>query len=302
MKRLLPILLPALLFSIAGLSQGCSDAGFCSLKYHATQGEKDLKNSLSIGNVSGGADGNTFVNGTYISYRRVLKKDLFWDTRITANYASGSLATNFNIGDLFTNISLRLAGDSKKDRSVQLLGGLKIPLSAANDKAGGKPLPMAYQSSLGTWDALLGLQYKVKNWEFTNAWQIPLTMQNRNSFFKEYSLSSDFPSTNKFGRRPDLLLRAAYQLNKLAPNFSLRPNILAIWHLGEDTYEDISSKRQPITGSSGLTLNANIIGTYRINAKNSIELSLATPFLVRDIRPDGLTRSYTAGIEYRVSF
>ena len=75
-----------------------------------------------------------------------------------------------------------------------------------------------------------------------------------------------------------------------------------IYHLDEDSYEDIFSKRQQLNGSKGITLNANIIGNYRINNRNSIELSLAAPFVVRDIRPDGLTRKFTAAIEYQFSF
>ncbi|MFV8337123.1 hypothetical protein ACNQF7_13715 [Flavobacterium sp. RSP29] len=51
-----------------------------------------------------------------------------------------------------------------------------------------------------------------------------------------------------------------------------------------------------------MTINGNIIGAYAINTKNSIELSLATPFVVREVRPDGLTRKFTAGIIYKVSF
>ena len=291
-----------LLISLYTMAQGCSDAGFCSLKYHASTEENKSKNSITIGNVSGLADGKTFINGTYLTYKRELSRNWNWDTRITANFASGALANNFNIGDVFTNLSYQVFASKSSGRSLQLLGGIKIPLSGANDKASGKPLPMAYQSSLGTWDALLGLQYRVKEWEFTNAYQIPLTGQNKNTFIKEYSTTSDFPTTNKFDRKADVLLRVAYEIKTRSKQFNLKPNILAIYHTGKDSYEDLFSKRQVLNGSEGLTLNANIIGNYRFNVRNALELSLATPFLVRDIRPDGLTRKYTVAIEYQYSF
>jgi hypothetical protein len=280
-------------------AQGCSDAGFCSLKYTASGSNK---NSIAVGNVTGVTDGQTFVNGSYISYARQLSKRILWDTKFTANYASGQLANNFNAGDVFTNISIAAWQNKTKQKSFTALAGVKIPLTAANDKAGGKPLPMAYQASLGTYDLLLGGSLRINKWEFTNAWQIPLTGENKNTFFEEYSVSNDFPTTNKFKRKPDVLLRAAYNVKKTGSKFSFKPNILAIYHLGKDSYEDIYAKRKQLQGSDGLTLNANVIAKYTINKTNSIELSLAAPFMVRDVRPDGLTREFTAGIEYKISF
>ncbi len=278
-------------------AQGCSDAGFCSLKYGGSS-----KSSISVGNVSGVADGQTFVNGSYISYARQLSKRFVWDTKLTANYASGELANNFNAGDVFTDIAINAWQNKAKQNSFTALVGVKIPLTSANDKAGGKPLPMAYQTSLGTYDLLLGGSFMLNKWEFTNAWQIPLTTQNKNTFIEQYSVSNDFPSTNKFKRKADVLVRAAFNIKKPGSKFSFKPNLLALYHLGKDSYEDIYAKRQVLEGSDGLTLNANVIAKYAINKANSIELSVAAPFVVREVRPDGLTRAFTAGVEYKISF
>ena len=78
--------------------------------------------------------------------------------------------------------------------------------------------------------------------------------------------------------------------------------MLAIYHIGEDSYEDIFAKRQTLTGSKGLTINANIIANYSFNNRGNIDISLATPLVVREIRPDGLTRKFTIGIAYMFSF
>lgn len=292
--------IPFIMAAANSQAQGCSDGGFCSLKYHADVAA--AKNSVAVGNVSGVGDGSTFINNTYITYTRALSKNIFWDTKVTANYASGSLANNFNMGDVFTNVSLKAWQSPSKLNVLSFLGGVKIPLTQANDKAGNKALPMAYQASLGTFDLLLGGSYKLNKWEFTQAWQIPLTKENKNSFIKEYSVSNSFPSTNKFQRKADALLRIAYNIHKRESKFSFKPNLLAIYHLAEDSYQNIYAKRQTLDGSKGLTLNANIIGKYMFSKKQSIELSVAAPFVVRDIRPDGLTREFTAGIEYKISF
>ena len=78
--------------------------------------------------------------------------------------------------------------------------------------------------------------------------------------------------------------------------------MLFIYHLGEDTFENQFSQRETIEGSDGLTINGNLITSYQLNKRSALELSLATPFLIREIRPDGLTRGFVAGLNYRVSF
>jgi hypothetical protein len=289
-----------LIFSVQySYTQGCSDAGFCSLKYHVASLKK---NELTLGSSVGVTDGATFINNSYLNYTRLLNKNLFWDTKVTANYASGSLANHFNIGDVFTNLSYNFWKNKRNSASLSLLAGIKIPLSDANAKAGNNPLPMAYQASLGTVDLLTGVSYKVTKWQFSHALQIPLNKENKNSFLKEISGVNDFPSTNRFGRKADMLIRAAYIIKKPASKISIHPAILAIWHLGEDEYEKMNGKREVLQGSNGLTLNANIIGRYTFPKQKSIELSLATPFVVRDIRPDGLTRKFTATVEYKIPF
>jgi hypothetical protein len=282
-------------------AQGCSDGGFCSLKYHA--GGDAAKNSVAIGNVIGGGDGNTFINTTYIAFTRQLHKNVYWDTKLTANYASGALGSNFNVGDVFTNISVAAWQSPSQTKAFNFLAGVKIPLTQANDKARNLPLPMAYQSSLGTFDVIFGGSYKTNNWEFTQAWQVPLTKQNKNTFIKEFSTASkDFPSSNNIQRKADALFRVAYNFKREKSKFSFKPNILAIYHTGEDSYENTVGKRELLKGSQGLTLNLNVIAKYMLTQKQSLELSVAAPAVVRDIRPDGLTRTFTAGIEYKISF
>lgn len=293
------LLVTGICFACFVKAQGCSDAGFCSLKYHAAGA---AKNSIAVGNVSGFTDGNTFVNSSYISFSRRLGENVNWDTKLTANYASGSLANNFNAGDILTSFSFSAFKDKLNKSNLGFLGGLKIPLTAANDKASGKPLPMAYQSSLGTYDLLLGADYNVNKWEFTQAWQIPLTQQNKNTFIQQYSVSNDFVSTNKFHRTADALVRVAYNIKNKTSKFLFKPNLLAVYHLADDSYEDIYAARKKLAGSKGLTLNANVIARYSVARMQQLELSVAAPFVVRDIRPDGLTREFTAGLEYKISF
>jgi len=148
----------------------------------------------------------------------------------------------------------------------------------------------------------LGTNFKFKNWDFNAAVQIPVLNINKNSYFKEYSGTDDFPSTNLFERRSDALFRTTYSIKTPNKKFIFKPNVLFIYHLGEDSFENVFGVRESIVGSDGLTINGNLASLYVINEQNSIELSLATPFLVREVRPDGLTRSFVAGFTYKYLF
>ena len=77
---------------------------------------------------------------------------------------------------------------------------------------------------------------------------------------------------------------------------------MPIYHLINDKYTDEFNVEQEITGSQGLTLNGNIYLDYEINRKNKIQINMGMPFIVRDSRPDGLTRSFIANLEYRIKF
>jgi hypothetical protein len=107
--------------------------------------------------------------------------------------------------------------------------------------------------------------------------------------------------TNEFERKGDLVARVSYRF-KTGERFSIRPGLLGIYHVANDTYADDNKIRRPVNNSAGLTLNANLFVDYKLKQGNGFELSLGTPLIVRDQRPDGLTRKFVASVEYQFSF
>ena len=79
---------------------------------------------------------------------------------------------------------------------------------------------------------------------------------------------------------------------KLNSRLKLTPSILPIYHLTNDKYTDESNIKTEIKGSRGLTLNGNLYLDYEINSKSVLQLNLGMPFVVREVRLDGLTRSF----------
>jgi hypothetical protein len=98
-----------------------------------------------------------------------------------------------------------------------------------------------------------------------------------------------------------VLLRVSYPV-QLTKNLQLTPGFLPIYHLMNDSFVDDASMRQELNGSQGLTLNTTLYLDYLVNENHSFQINMGSPLLVRQSRPDGLTRSFVATLEYRFRF
>lgn len=310
MKQLISALLSG--FLLAGSTtllnaQGCSDAGACSLygiKYSAAQGETSqypVAHELQVGVTFGIGERDTRNAAALLGYKLQWQKNAL-SIRITSAYSNGELGSLAGLSDLFVSYTRSLKAKTKWQPA--LTAGLKIPLSDAGSGKEGLPLPMPYQPSLGTTDLLLGLQLKNEGFIGAIAYQQPLTGQNKNRFLPSlYPSPSEgrrFLPSNKLDRKADVLIRGGYEFN-ISKQFLLQPAVLGIWHVSNDSYEDLNGVRQTLQGSDGLTLNLQLSLTRKI-ANGGIEFVVAAPVAVRDQRPDGLTRSWVAGITFRSVF
>lgn len=282
-------------------SQGCSDAGFCtinSFKPNSIDSSKTLDNQINIGGFIGLANYDILVYGSYLEFKGQLNKHVGIDAKLTTLAQSGNEISVFGFSDIFINANYKL--NQKTKMSI----GVKVPLHKANMRYQNIPLPMDYQKSLGTFDLIVGIGYEIKKIQFVAAVQQPLS-QNKNQFFGSLyhidSKLSTFQSTNKFQRSGDVLLRISYPLN-INSKLKLTPSILPIYHIKNDKYTNEFNTQLEIKGSKGLTLNGNIYLDYEINNYNALQFNFGMPFIVRDKRPDGLTRSAIASLEYRIFF
>jgi len=299
MKKIISIVL--LMLSVGKMQgQGCSDAGICSINHGFQTEEKQFKNTLEFASIYSVGEADVVYFSPYLAYTKRFDDRFSFTAKVTYATSHGSFGTRSQFGDAFIIGNYTFKEERLKQWSA--LVGLKFPFTASNLKINGYSLPLDYQSSLGTVDLFLGMNLHYKRWDFNGALQLPIVNLNKNSYFKEYGGTNDFTSTNLFKRQSDALLRATYAVKTTNQKFTFKPNVLFIYHLGEDTFENIFGQRESIKGSDGLTINGNLITSYRLNKQNLLELSLATPFVVRDIRPDGLTRSFVLGLQYQYSF
>ncbi|HEV8287205.1 MAG TPA: hypothetical protein VGQ09_23010 [Chitinophagaceae bacterium] len=311
MKKLLKSFLPIsilLSFLTKTNAQGCSDAGICTL--HSIKNNTKNKNAgdykpnalvFELGFGKGEDDISYFTPS--LEYTRQLTKLNSFTAKLDFSYINGHLANVAGLGDLF--LSLNHQFDTKKLISKSVIIGLKIPFDHAGLSKNNIHLPMPYQTSLGTFDFIAGFNFFYKSFGATLAWQQPLTKSNRNEFLpSEYpsnSYAQEYLPSNQFGRKADALIRLSYNRD-VSKRFSVRPSLLGIYHLANDTYLNESKLRKEIPDSKGLTLNGNLFFNFKMNKRGEFEIALGTPFIVRDARPDGLTRSFVSSLEYKIGF
>lgn len=290
-------------------AQGCSDAGFCTLNNFKpattavvfdsllTQ-TTNYSNQIKVGASVGKADMNIIAIGFYLEYNRQLNNQLSVDAKVTGLSQNGQNISTTGISDAYLNLNYRPI------TNLGFTGGLKIPFSQGNNKINAVSLPMDYQYSLGTYDILFGVSYTIKKFQLVAALQQPIT-QNQNGYLAEIhlpgSIYGGYTSTNKFKRAGDVLLRGSYPF-KIGEKFTISPSVLGIYHLTQDKFTDINGVQQSITGSEGFTLNGVVFIDYALNEKSALQLNIGTPFIIRKVRPDGLTRAFVLTLEYKHKF
>jgi hypothetical protein len=306
MKKIILVVTLFIILEGSLLAQGCSDAGVCtihSIKNNTGTGDDNKDNDIAVGFAFGKGERNISYYTPYIEYTRSLNSRTSLTAKASFAFISGELANTSGLSDLF--VSVNHAFDTKGKWQKSFIAGLKVPFDRSDIIKDGKHLPMPYQTSLGTTDLVLGINYNRNAFGITLAVQQPLKSINGNNFIPENypanSLAQKYLPTNEFSRKGDALLRFSYNY-KLAEKLSVRPSLLGIYHLANDSYLDANKIRMNILNSNGLTLNGNLFLDYSFNNGSGLELSVGTPFIIREKRPDGLTRSVVASIEYRFSF
>lgn len=299
--------------SSKSFSQGCSDAGFCSVGELKSElpDSTEYKNKMGLTPVIGIGEDNTFIFTPTLQYDRQLNKKWSIQTKFTVNYASGNLGSTFGLGDLIQSCSYNIRSNRKI--KVSFTAGVKVPLSNSNQKAGGRSLPMTYQSSLGTLDAIAGIGLKFHQFKAALGLQAPLTnlyapngRRSANGFLSsewDSIQASPYPSTNGFVRAADVLFKIEYNW-KLNKQFALTPGLLSIYHLAKDKYQETKSTEtlRSIKGSEGLTINFTLVAAYQITKRLKTSLTFGVPLVVRTVRPDGLTRRFVLGPEISYQF
>lgn len=304
------LLLPLILLSITNNinSQGCSDAGVCTI--HSIKGNviekpgmKETHHEITLATGYARGERGTDIYTLQLEYILRLKSDFSVSGKMNYNSIKGELGKISGPGDVFLSIEKGFAAEKKWKKFA--FAGFKIPLGDVNKKNNGLSLPMVYQPTLGTTDLLAGVSLTNKYWGISLAYQQPMNNPNGNGFLQSQypamHTARNYPSTNRFSRKADLVTRISRNFIT-SRNWTFQPGLLGIYHTGTDTYQDETGRQISINGSAGLTLNALLNLQIKTGVKSNIAFSAGTPLLVRAERPDGLTRKFVLSLEYAFRF
>jgi hypothetical protein len=299
------------LFSNNSNAQGCSDAGVCTMGApHLYTGDSTQASSLEpsvlnykLSQSIGLGEQSTIHLLSVAELNWKISDALYAQVKLPYLFNIGNLATTHGLGDV--SLSATIVKRINSYSAFNSIVGFKIPLNNSNQKIDAKPLPMPYQTSLGTFDGILGFVYQYKNWNFTTAYQKVLISNNENSFLANSADWINNADANKyfasynFVRGDDAILKAErnFMLNK---KWSAVPSVLAIYRVNKDRVKDSLSKvESDLPNSDGLTLNVIGNASYQLKNNKAIDLSIAFPLIVRQVRADGLTRSLIASVSYK---
>jgi hypothetical protein len=278
--------------------QGCNDAGMCSM------GDLDGK-ALGNGNefntqisyVFGLGEQQSLINTIVFEQRfPVFNKRGQIFVQLPFNYIYGNLGQTYGLGDV--SVGLNYTYLSKDDLRASFLIAAKLPPNASNKTIDGKGVPMVYQTSLGTYDLALGASLFYKKWQLGIGYLKPLS-NNKNYFdpdeWPDNADAEDYIPMQDLARGDDVMLRANRFFYTKKNRFNA--GLLALYRLQKDRVTQ-NDERVSLENSDGFTLNINL-GYYKVlKNKDAVSLSVSAPLITREVRADGLTRTFVIMFTY----
>lgn len=284
-------------------SQGCSDAGFCTVGTLSPMNPLDssFQHSARLTFSYGAGEQST----AHIHIIPELKLGLIRNNEVQIKipyiYVDGDLGTNSGVGDLSLSTSQVLHSAERSSFSATV--GFKIPTGSTNKSLNNLSLAMPYQTGLGTFDLILGASYWYRNWRLSVGYQTILDDSNINSYLNSNGRTESersYFNSNMLKRGDDALLRV--ERNFEWKNLNLSIGLLSIYRLQKDEIINATGLSESLKGSDGLTLNLTAGIDYELSDKSALGLLFGSPLIVRDVRSDGLTRAYVVSFSYQYRF
>jgi hypothetical protein len=298
--------------SINAFSQGCSDAGFCTMGAMKPDQPYNKRIALKLRSME-----LSFYRGTTtlapIVYVATADLNFSLNSRNSfqvklpyqAVSGEGTLATTSGLGDISLCYTRSMFRSDQFD--INMSFGGKIPSNHSDKSVDGLPLPMYYQTSLGTYDVISGISLINRKWLFATGIQIPLN-KNRNDFLWGAWSSSDkdpneikeYPKSKALLRGIDVMFRVERNFRFSKFNFSL--GLLPIYRVTNDEITNALGEREKPDGARGLALSGISTLGYNFNVRSGIKLLVGRKFVQREENPDGLTRHSVCSITYNYRF
>lgn len=302
-------LLVAVFAATHSIAQGCSDAGFCTMGAMKPDQPFNKKVQLKLRSME-----ISFYRGTttltpiiYVATADMnfsLTSRTSFQVKLPYQMVKGRLANTSGLGDISLCVTRNLFTSEKFD--INLSVGGKIPTNASDKSTNDLPLPMYYQTSLGTYDLITGISLISKQWLFATGIQHPFNKNNNQFLWKDWEGTDEEAYINRYNqakelkRGTDVMLRVERNWRLSRFNFSL--GALPIYRINRDEITNPAGSRIKPDKAYGLALSGIFTAGYKFNVRSGVKLLLGRKIVQRETNPDGLTRHFVSTISYVYRF
>lgn len=313
--RSLGVLVFFLFASFPAWSQGCSDAGFCTMGAMKPDQPYNKRVELKLRTVElsfyrGTTSLSPLIYVANLDFGFSLNSRNAIQVKVPYQWVNGSLGNTASIGDLSFCYTRNIFSSDRFDLNASV--GAKLPTNNSNLMAGPNSLPMYYQTSLGTYDFIAGISIINRKWLFATGIQIPFN-RNGNQFDWNRWQTSDpeklayvqlYPNSTELQRGVDVMLRV--ERNFRLSRFNFTAGLLPIYRITADEITNFQGARtsQDSKGNvaKGLALSWIITTGYNFNVHSGVRLLVGHKIVQREFNPDGLTRELVSSLSYTYRF
>ena len=306
-----------LLLSVMVFSQGCSDAGFCTMGAMKPDQpyNKRLKiklRSIEFSQYYGHTHFNNKIRVSTLEANIGLGSNYIFQAKVPYQIAQGHLGTFQSLSDVSLSLTRNIVRSDAFD--INLTVGTKLPGNDGNkQQIDGKSLPMYYQTSLGTYDLIFGASMVNRKWLLAAGYQQALNANHNGFWWDEWKGDADesyirkYAQSNNLKRGKDVMVRV--ERNFRFSRFNASIGLLPIWRITKDEVS-IPALGPPKTegpttrvkGSDGLALSGIYTLGYNFNVKSGVKLLVGNRFIQRPKNPDGLSREGVVSFTYSYRF
>ncbi len=297
-------------------SQGCSDAGFCTMGAMKPDQpfNKKIKVKLRSMELSFYRGTTTLTPIVYVATADMnfsLNSKTTFQLKVPFQHVEGRLSKTSSLSDLSLCFTRNIYSSDQFDLNLSVGG--KIPTNNSDFTASdGNALPMYYQTSLGTWDLISGISLINKHWLIATGIQIPLN-QNKNNFDwhrwntndpGEFAYVQEYANATGLKRGVDVMLRVERNFRFSRLNFST--GLLPIYRITPDVITNAAGLRTSINAKNekavGLAMSWIVTAGYNFNVRSGVRLLVGHKIVQRAFSPDGLTRELVSSFTYIYRF
>lgn len=295
----------------ASYAQGCSDAGFCTMGAMRPNQSFSSKGTIKLRSV----EVQQYVGVT--KFHDVILTSLAdinvgigsrgsAQLKLPFTFVSGSLANTNGLADISYSYTYALISNNTFQLSGTLGG--KIPTNHSDKtSADNRPLPMYYQTSLGTYDIVAGLSFITRKWLLAAGYQQALNKNNSEFRWSEWAGSSQLPTALEYPvswnlqRGKDIMFRVERNFRSTKWNAYL--GVLTIYRITRDEVSrgtEQNNFRVKVDGTTGPAITALTGIGYRFSTAVAIKGMFGLKLHSREFNPDGLSREYVSSLSIEI--